>query len=165
MGAIAGIHHEASRLPPPATPPLVHGTNGSRRRNVRSRDYDCEAGRFLDVSMPAHLVSPLSAIHSPAGGEWEGGGGTHPGGHPSIRIQRSAAIVERERYLLFRTPRASSPVAAGWESEREKGSGTWVAVLRGCICTMLNDKKSDGQRRMRVVEGKMPAFLLHAHQS
>lgn len=74
---------------------------------------------------------------------------------PSWREKRE------KRYLLFRTPRPPSP--SPLEGERVVVPG-W-AVLPGCICTMLNDKKSSGQRRMRAVEGKMPAFLLHAHQS
>lgn len=139
-GAIAGIHHEASRLPPPATP--LPPPCGSRRRNVRSRDYDCEAGRFLDVFMPGHLVSPLSPIHSTCRGVGEGrgsgkwDGGTHPGGGPAIdqRIQRSAAIVERREKkvpVVSYSPgalRRRRPL----EDEGGKGSGTWV----GCAARL-----------------------------
>lgn len=139
-GAIAGIHHEASRLPPPATP--LPPPCGSRRRNVRSRDYDCEAGRFLDVFMPGHLVSPLSPIHSTCRGVGEGrgsgkwDGGTRPGGGPAIdqRIQRSAAIVERREKkvpVVSYSPgalRRRRPL----EDEGGKGSGTWV----GCAARL-----------------------------
>lgn len=72
---------------------------------------------------------------------------------------------ERKRHRLFRTPRAPFAVAARWKTKVEKVVVPGRAVLPACICTMLNDKKSGGQRRMRAVEGKMPAFLLHAHQS
>lgn len=62
--------------------------------------------------------------------------------------------------------RSEDPAISSHRGERQKKVVVpgW-AVLPGCICTMLNDKKSGGQRRMRAVEGKMPAFLLHAHQS
>lgn len=72
---------------------------------------------------------------------------------------------ERKRHRLFRTPRAPFAVAARWKTKVEKVVVPGRAVLPACICTMLNDKKSGGQRRMRAVEGKMPAFWLHAHQS
>lgn len=134
----ASITRPAVHLQSPATPPL----HGSRRRNVRSRDYDCEAGRFLDVSMPGHLVSPLLLG---GGGEWEVGWWHTPG--------RTSNRSEDPAISSHRGERQKKVVVPGW------------AVLPGCICTMLNDKKSGGQRRMRAVEGKMPAFLLHAHQS
>lgn len=139
-GAIAGIHHEASRLPPPATP--LRPPCGSRRRNVRSRDYDREAGRFLDVFLPGHLVSPLSPIHSTCrgvgsgrgSGKWDGG--THPGGGPAIdqRIQRSAAIVERgeEKVPVVSYSPGALRRRRPLEDEGGKGSGTWA----GCAASL-----------------------------
>lgn len=98
-GAIAGIHHEASRLPPPATP--LPPPCGSRRRNVRSRDCDCEAGRFLDVfhARPPRFSPVAHSFNLPGGrvgeGEWEVGWWHTPGRRTSNRSEDPAISSHR----------------------------------------------------------------------
>lgn len=125
----------------------------------------CQATSFL----------PCRPFIQPAGGSGRGGGvgsgmvaHTREEDQQSIRgssDQQPSWREERKRHRLFRTPRAPFAVAARWKTKVEKVVVPGQAVLPACICTMLNDKKSGGQRRMRAVEGKMPAFWLHAHQS
>jgi hypothetical protein len=112
-GAIAGIHHEASRLqprpPPPHPPPPWQSSAQCALSRLRLRGR--KVPRRFHASLPR--FSPVGHSFT-CWGEWEGGWWHTPG---RISIDQDPAISsyrgERQRYLLFRTPRASSPVAAG----------------------------------------------------